>query len=66
MRPSTMCALETPPWIASTHAASFGRMPPDSEASADSTSSALACEITLSGSDGSRSQPGTSVRNMTL
>ena len=27
-RPSTMCAEETPPWIASRHAASFGRIPP--------------------------------------
>ena len=40
-RPSTMCAAPTPPWIASTQAASFGRMPPSSAGRPSSTSSAL-------------------------
>src|SRR4051794_40267970 len=65
-RPSTMCACVTPPWIAFRHAPSFGRMPPAIVPSAASTSSAPASETTLSGSAGLRSQPGTSVRNMTL
>ena len=65
-RPSMMCANETPPWIASMQACSFGRIPPDVVASAASTSSAPHSEMTDAGSAGSLSQPGTSVRNMTL
>ena len=51
-RPSTMCANETPPWIASTAARSFGRIPPETVESAASTSSAVASEMTLPGSAG--------------
>jgi hypothetical protein len=65
-RPSMMCALLTPAWMASTHAWSFGRIPPESRGSAASTSSAEVSEITDDGSAGSRSQPRTSVRNITL
>src|SRR3954465_68980 len=65
-RPSMMCANVTPPWIASTHACSFGRMPPSIEAIAAWTWSAPRSEMTDSGSAGSRSQPGTSVRKITL
>src|SRR5204863_9149371 len=65
-RPSTMCAKVTPPWIASRHARSFGRMPPATCGSAASTSSAAVSEITDDGSAVSRSQPATSVRKMTL
>jgi hypothetical protein len=61
-----MCACVTPPWIASTHACSFGRMPPVTPPSASSTCPAVACVMMLSGSAGSRSHPTTSVRNMTL
>jgi hypothetical protein len=65
-RPSTMCANVTPPWIASTQACSLGRMPPEMPGSAATTSSASASDTMESGSAGSRSQPATSVRNMTL
>jgi hypothetical protein len=65
-RPSTMWAKVTPPWIASRHALSLGRMPPATPSSAASTSSAPASLMTEAGSAGSRSQPSTSVRNMTL
>ena len=46
MRPSMMCAKDTPPWIASTHAWSFGRIPPARLGSAASTSSAPHSETT--------------------
>ena len=49
---------DTPPWMASRHACSFGRIPPPVPSSAASTSSAPVSEITDAGSDGSRSQPG--------
>src|SRR3954469_20506700 len=52
--------------MASRHAWSLGRIPPETPASAASTASALASLMTLSGSPGSRSQPTTSVRKMTL
>ena len=61
-----MCAARTPPWIESMHALSFGRIPPSMCSSASSTSFARAAVMTDSGSDGSRSQPATSVRKMTL
>ena len=61
-----MCAAETPPWIESTHACSFGRMPPPTSGSASSTSSARAWPMIVVGSLGSRSQPSTSVRKTTL
>jgi hypothetical protein len=56
----------TPPWIASRQAPSFGRIPPATAGIAASTSSAVVSEITESGSAGSRSQPATSVRKITL
>jgi hypothetical protein len=52
--------------MASRQACSFGRMPPLVAVIAASTSSAPASETTDVGSDGSLSQPGTSVRNMIL
>ena len=58
-RPSTMCAKPTPPWIASRHACSFGRMPPrDRRRARPRPRRRRPREITESGSAGSRSQPG--------
>src|SRR4029453_10032870 len=65
-RPSTMCAASTPPAIASTQAASLGRIPPSMPSNSARTSSALAVEIRDSASSESRSHPSTSVRKMAL
>ena len=65
-RPSIMWAYCVPPPIASMQACSFGRMPPSMLGSAWITSSACAEVIRESGSEGSASQPATSVRNTTL
>ncbi len=61
-----MWADWTPPSIASTQAASFGRMPPSSPGRAALTSSTLASEISDSGSSASSRQPSTSVRKIAL
>src|ERR1700739_1702000 len=66
IRPSRMCAALTPASIASRQAASFGRMPPAWRGSSSRTRSVLARAIRLASSSGSASQPGTSVRKMTL
>ena len=59
--------LLTPPWIASTQAASFGRMPPSIAGSAASTSSTVGLARSASpGRRGPRSQPSTSVRKIAL
>ena len=61
-----MWAEPTPPRIASTQAASFGRMPPATPASDASTSATVALLVSESGSSGSASQPPTSVRKIAL
>ena len=61
-----MCADCTPPWIASTQASSFGRMPPPTPSSAAAISLTVARETSVPGSAGSASQPATSVRKIAL
>src|SRR4051794_28241177 len=63
LRPSTMCALGTPPSTAARHASSFARMPPPTFASELRRPSGRENEISWpSGS----SHPSTSVRKMIL
>ena len=61
-----MWAEATPPEIASTQAASFGRIPPATASSAAAISPTLAFEVSEDSSAGSASQPGTSVRKIAL
>src|SRR5262249_43188947 len=65
-RPSMMWADWTPPRIASTQAASFGRIPPSIALSFSSTSATVARETSVDSSAGSASQPTTSVRKIAL
>src|SRR5262245_13711157 len=65
-RPSTICAEPTPERTASTQAPSLGRIPPETESSAASTSPTGTRERSDDSSSGLASHPATSVRKIAL